>query len=546
MGNSSSTLPIKTVFKLSSPLPSWPPGEGFAKGTIDLGELEVCQITSFNKVWSATKGGPDNLGATFYEPSPIPEGFHLLGFYSQPNNKPLFGWALAVKDSNGSSSALAQPIDYTLIWSSASRKVKGDGNGYLWLPTPPEGYKAAGMVVTNTPQKPPLDKVRCVRSDLTEPCEEETWIWAQKKAPTIDEADGFDIYSLRPTNRGIELPGVRVGTFTVRNGGPGSTITSSLACLKNVNPNKNSYMPNLEQVKALFRAYAPLIYFHPDEKFLPSSVNWYFDNGALLYQKGEDQSSKPVGIKVEQDGSNLPQGGANDGSFWLDLPVDNDAKEKVKKGDLSSAQVYLHAKPILGSTFTDIGIWLFFPFNGPARAKVGPLDIPLGKIGEHIGDWEHLTLRVSNFNGELWLLYLSQHSKGQWVEASELEFGSGNKPVAYASLNGHALYRKPGTVMQGGGEVGIRNDTAKSKFVMDTEKGFSIVAGQYLGSAIVEPPWLNYLRKWGPRIVYDSADEVEKIQNALPGNVKLPSEIFGEDGPTGPKLKRSWSGDEVI
>ncbi|KAF4351965.1 hypothetical protein G4B88_020593 [Cannabis sativa] len=46
-----------------------------------------------------------------------------------------------------------------------------------------------------------------------------------------------------------------------------------------------------------------------------------------------------VGIKVEQDGSNVPQGSANDRSFWLDLLVDNNAKEKVKKGDLSSANL---------------------------------------------------------------------------------------------------------------------------------------------------------------------------------------------------------------
>ncbi|PON67902.1 Vacuolar protein sorting-associated protein [Trema orientale] len=541
MGNSLNVLPIETNFKLPSPPPSWPPGEGFAKGTINLGELEVCQITSFNKVWSTKEGGPDDLGATFFEPSPIPEGFHILGFYSQPNNKPLFGWALAAKD-NTNGLALTQPTDYTLVWSSESLKTKRDGNGYLWLPTPPEGYKAVGFVVTNTPQKPPLDKVRCVRSDLTEPCEVESWIWGQDKAPSSRAEQGFDVYGLRPTNRGTEALGVRVGTFTVRNGGTSANpIPSTLACLKNANPNKYSSMPNLTQIEAVFRAYSPLVYFHPDEKYLPSSVNWYFENGALLYKKGEE--SQPVA--VEPNGANLPQGGANDGSFWLDLPVDKNDGERVKKGNLSSAQVYLHAKPMLGSTFTDLAIWIFYPFNGPARAKVGLLTVPLGKIGEHIGDWEHLTLRVSNFTGELRLVYFSTHSKGEWVEASELEFGGGgrNKPVAYASLNGHALYPKPGTVMQGSGEIGIRNDTAKSKFVMDTESGFSVVAGEYLGSAITEPSWLNYLRKWGPTFEYDVADELKKV---LPGKVTLPREIFGEDGPTGPKLKGSWSGDEAI
>ncbi|KAM6553830.1 hypothetical protein CsatB_014592 [Cannabis sativa] len=537
-------LPIETIFKLPSSTPSWPQGEGFAKGTIDLGEIEVCQISTFNKVWSTHEGGPDNLGATFFEPSLIPDGFHMLGSYSQPNNKPLFGWTLAAKDISNGSSPLTEPIDYTLVWSSDSLKIKQDGTGYLWLPTPPDGYKAAGLVVTASKDKPPIDKVWCVRSDLTEACENEAWLWG---------SNGFDVHTLRPTSRGTQALGVRVGTFVAGPGSNGTLVSSSLACLKNVNTNKNSSMPNSTQVDALCGAYSPLLYFHPNEKYLPSSVNWYFANGALLYKKGEE--SKPVGI--EPNGANLPQGGSNDGLFWMDLPVDQNAKERVKKGDLSSAQVYLHAKPMLGSTFTDLAIWVFYPFNGPATAKVGPLKIPLGKIGEHIGDWEHLTLRVSNFSGELWMLYFSEHSKGEWVEASELEFvgGGGNKPVAYASLNGHALYPKPGTVLQGGGNIGIRNDTAKSKIVMDTGKGFSLVAGDYLGSAITEPPWLNFLRKWGPKIDYDTSEEFRKIEKILPGKLKsafekfvngLPNEVFGEDGPTGPKVKANWSEDEAI
>ncbi|PQM43111.1 uncharacterized protein Pyn_35885 [Prunus yedoensis var. nudiflora] len=45
-------LPIETTFKPPAPLPSWPPGYGFASGSIDLGGLQVCQISSFSKVWA--------------------------------------------------------------------------------------------------------------------------------------------------------------------------------------------------------------------------------------------------------------------------------------------------------------------------------------------------------------------------------------------------------------------------------------------------------------------------------------------------------------
>ncbi|KAJ7949069.1 Vacuolar sorting-associated protein 62 [Quillaja saponaria] len=157
--------------------------------------------------------------------------------------------------------------------------------------------------------------------------------------------------------------------------------------------------------------------------------------------------------------------------------------------------------------------------------------------------------------GQLWRVYFSQHSKGEWLEASELEFQNGNKPVAYSSLHGHALYPKPGLVLQGNGGIGIRNDTAKSDMVMDTGVRFEVVAGEYLSSAISEPAWLNFFRKWGPRIDYSLNDEIKKVEKLLPGNLNttfekfvdgLPDEILGEEGPTGPKLKNNWSGDDCL
>uniref|UniRef100_A0A2N9FZY8 Neprosin domain-containing protein n=1 Tax=Fagus sylvatica TaxID=28930 RepID=A0A2N9FZY8_FAGSY len=253
----------------------------------------------------------------------------------QANNKPFFGWVLVAKDDLGG--ALKKPLDYTLVWSSESLKIKQHGNGYIWLPTPPDGYKAIGHLT--------WPSLVCVRSDLTDQCEAHKWTWG------------------------------------------------------------------------------------------PETIG--------------KEESKPVAI--EPTGSNLPQGGSNDGAYWLDLPIDEGAKERVMKGDLGNSQ-----------------------------AKVKLVNVPLGKIGEHVGDWEHVTLRVSNFNGELQRVYFSEHSGGTWVDASELEFQNGNKVVAYASLHGHAFYSKPGLVLQGSGGIGISNDTEKSKLVMDTGVNYSLVSAEYL------------------------------------------------------------------
>ncbi|KAB2594634.1 hypothetical protein D8674_030084 [Pyrus ussuriensis x Pyrus communis] len=214
---------------------------------------------------------------------------------------------------------------------------------------------------------------------------------------------------------------------------------------------------------------------------------------------------------------------------------------------------------MLGSTFTNIAIWVFYSFNDPARAKVEFLNISLGKIGEHVSNWEHVNLQVINFIGELWKVYFLQHNGGIWVDASELEFqnGGGNKavrPVTYASLHGHAFYAKPGLVLQCTKGLGIRNDAAKTKMVLDTGQSQPIIlAVDYSGFAISEPPWLNYCREWGPKLSYHITDELKKVEKLLPGKLKsafekfvksLPNEVLGEEGPTGPKMKNNWIGDE--
>ncbi|KAE9584954.1 putative vacuolar protein sorting-associated protein [Lupinus albus] len=448
----------------------------------------------------------------------------MLGSYSQPNNKALYGWVLVAKDVSSSTTnpTLKQPIDYTLVWSSESLNINQEGH-----------------VVTTTPDKPSLDKIRCVREDLTNQSEQYSLIWSN---------NGFFVYDVRPNNRGTQALGVRVGTFVAQN--VKTTTNLSISCLKNINANKTLSMPNLQQIEAIMKLYSPLLVLHPNEEFYPSSVNWFFSNGALLYTKG--QESKPV--RIEPNGTNLPQGGNNDGAYWIDLPTDSKNKDRVSKGNLNSATSYVHVKPTYGSTFTDLALWAFYPFNGAARAKVKFItNIKLGKIGEHVGDWEHVTIRVSNFNGQLWQMYFSQHNKGTWLDASQLEFKVSNKPNAYSTLHGHVSYPHVGLTLLGKHGVGVKDNTKQSNFVFNLVV-YELISAEYLGFAFIEPPWLNFKRGWGPSFDYNLHKDLKEVRHLLPGKLKslldyilkvLPKEMLGESGPTGPKEKNNWSGDEV-
>ncbi|KAG2543584.1 hypothetical protein PVAP13_9NG760600 [Panicum virgatum] len=365
-------------FHLPAPLPEWPQGGSFAKGTICIGELDVVNITKFRSIWSCS-------GASFYEPDGVPDGFHCLGHYAQQNNLPLQGFLVVAREvashqQINSKPALEKPLDYSLVWSNANLNEDENSEcGCFWLPSPLNGYKALGYVVTKGPKKPSLEAVRCVRDDLTDTCE------LVRSIVNIDNA--CQIWKTRPCHRGVRGHGIPVGTFSCENDSTDSK-KSRVPCLKNFDSNLRA-MPNLEQINALINHYGPTVFFHPQETYLPSSVSWFFENGATLHKK-----DKKMGEAILPGGSNLPAGGTNDGEYWIDLP-DDDRKEHGKVGNLKSAELYAHVKPAHGGTFTDIAMWVFCPFNGPATIKVSFASFALQKVGRHIGDWEHFTLRVN-------------------------------------------------------------------------------------------------------------------------------------------------------
>lgn len=532
-------------------------GSGFATSKLNLGEVEVCQITNFEFVWGSNPSMDMKQSISFYKPKLIPDGFSCLGHYCQPDNKPLRGFVLVAREktiaqhensahSSDRLSPLVNPVDYTLVWSSYDGDEENfEGCGCFWLPQAPQGYKALGFVVTNKSSKPELNEVKCVRADLTDTCQAHRLI-AGMVSQSLKVP--LNIWNARPLNRGIYDRGVSTSNFYCSTSCSSGEELHNIACLKNLDPNLHA-MPNMDQIHAIVRHYGPSVFFHPNEAYLPSSVSWFFQNGALLHSTSGSVQA------IDAEGSVLPGGGTNDGQYWIDLPRDG-LRKKLKHGNLESAKLYLHVKPAVGGTFTDIAMWVFCPFNGPGTLKVGMISIALSKVGRHVGDWEHFTLRVSNFTGELWSIYFSQHSGGEWVEAYDLEFIEGNKAIVYSSRNGHASYPHPGVYLQGNPKlgIGVRNDACRSDYCVDSSRQYEVIAAEYLGEgAVKEPCWLQFMRKWGPRIVYGSKTELDKIIRRLPplfrnsmSNIlsKLPLELYGEDGPTGPKEKNNWFGDE--
>ncbi|MFS7950524.1 putative vacuolar protein sorting-associated protein [Helianthus anomalus] len=162
---------------------------------------------------------------------------------------------------------------------------------------------------------------------------------------------------------------------------------------------------------------------------------------------------------------------------------------------------------------------------------------------------------------------------------------NGTRPVVYASLHGHSHYSTPTSHIHVAGILdssdiqmlydelqimsdsrksstfkeesffgfGARDDVAKGDNVMDIASTYNVICVDYMESGI--EPWLDYTGRWGPKITYEFTEEMMIIADSFPHIVrklvikllkKLPPELLGEEGPQGPKMKESWTGDERV
>ncbi|MDH4222415.1 MAG: Vps62-related protein [candidate division Zixibacteria bacterium] len=141
---------------------------------LDTGELLITFCDVFEYRW-CDDGSGCPMDGSYYHPLPTDEFKPVgsLGFsgYYNPNG---IHAVMVVKAKDGSS-ALASPLDYTLVWSDQNSNADDDGS--FWMPVPPAGYKALGIVAQAGYNKPSLNDVVCVREDLTIPGEAGDSIW---------------------------------------------------------------------------------------------------------------------------------------------------------------------------------------------------------------------------------------------------------------------------------------------------------------------------------------------------------------------------------
>ncbi|KAK5357961.1 hypothetical protein LTR20_008958 [Exophiala xenobiotica] len=324
---------------------------------------------------------------------------------------------------------------------------------------------------------------------------------------------------------------------------------------------------DLPELHAAIEKYAPILKIHPNEKYVPTSIEDFLSHCSLIDKKSS--------VRVKSPSLNqLPEHG-EDHQFYLDLdPVG-------KPGTFSTAKAYVHAFWHPGLAHTDLQFWFFNAYNGPGSLHVNGLmmdsitssgDIDLAPMGEHVGDWEMAMVRIDNTTRNLVAIWLSQHSRGQFFSLDQIPQAfmfEGTHPVIYSSRNGHANYSKAGSNPSEYRKIGgipagldffIRNDTGDGKLALDCSKKYELVSADWLPQT---PPanWVNWPFRWGPEGTSTHLKPVavaEIVQDALGPELAaccsisvltvlageiLPHFVKGDiNGPTSPGKHGTWIG----
>lgn len=294
------------------------------------------------------------------------------------------------------------------------------------------------------------------------------------------------------SNRG--LFGSRFGTF-------GAVFMALLMCMTMVigfaaqaqDADNDGIQDSNEQ--ALAAKFAPILYFHPDEKMHPVSPTYFLENSVL---KSAHNATGTNNNPTVADISVLTN---PDDAYYLDNQLGSISDDGIVDdfvANKASLQPTVHSRVVSnpsGGYF--VQYWFFYPFN-------------YGPMNTHEGDWEMITVIVDSGENPTSVGY-SQHMDGAKATWDLVDKTSTN-PHVYVALGAHANYLRP---FMGG--MGMANDECsdQGKVLKPADYTLVMLGEKGAGNHPADQGWLDFAGHWG---------EYGSMEN----------EFRGERGPQGP------------
>lgn len=242
---------------------------------------------------------------------------------------------------------------------------------------------------------------------------------------------------------------------------------------------------------------------------------------------------------VENASKNMERVMSDNGYMYCIPDVDSSKyMNDYLHGSLTDCKAYAFAIEKEGK-YLDLSYFVFTPYNKAKRI--------LGiDFGNHIGDWEHITVRLMPYteNGKAFyrptVVDYSYHSFRSYESWDELEIVDGTHPVAYTAWGSHGMWKNAGTHVYVNAVVLKLTDECSQGTAWDLWKDnametYSYDAKSFTGVGIGNSKWNTCFD-----LTYYDKDS-NAVTNWGNYGIKPPIQIYAQldNGPGGPQQKRS-------
>jgi hypothetical protein len=326
---------------------------------------------------------------------------------------------------------------------------------------------------------------------------------------------------------------------------------------------------------ATIQKYAPTIYLNAYENNRPTNVLTFLTASKLLDAKGNVLASPATPAALA----------ANPASTNYLVPADGvypSASDELESGvtptetstsGLGQVTAPVYVKVLDFGTYVDIKYFFFYAWNGfqPFRAGIisglttKAYNYDWAQFALHYGDWEHITVRLSEDLSTVQGVFYSEHHDSAWVTGPTF---SGTHPVVYAGWNSHANYPTAGiqinaTILDSPGVVPV--SWVKVVDVTTNSGTFATyhTPGSFYSNGLIWEPWadtsnlvlldsdataakwLAFNGQWGPTVTESIAEPPSGLPSAGRSELyvlaqgasflNLLSSYTAESGPNGPE-----------
>ncbi|KAG2501239.1 hypothetical protein HYH03_001046 [Edaphochlamys debaryana] len=210
--------------------------------------------------------------------------------------------------------------------------------------------------------------------------------------------------------------------------------------------------------------FAPVLYLHPEDQHRPCSVEWFIERSILHYYPGgvkgtadlDELAQSEYTVRKLREKGHVTQEellvvqSEVEHPDNLSITVSPEHYGGCEEDALSDVPIYVHAKLVVDErTGTpeayEINYITFYSFNGFYHLPAG---LPLFKTGHHVGDWEHMTVRLHANSLELQGVWYNAHRniEGEWCPAAQVPRSPCGRLLGFVAINGHGIYPTAGTI----------------------------------------------------------------------------------------------------